>query len=105
MPPEGLNQNTPPALNPDPSSEVRALNATISYVRDETKTAIKDLKDDAKEQKSYLMLGFFILGVMVATMMIMLGGMVYGVFLDQNTHAAQLDADTQTLIHDYGKGK
>jgi hypothetical protein len=36
------------------------VNATLTYLQ----TVAKDLKDDAREQKSYMVLGFFILAAM-----------------------------------------
>jgi hypothetical protein len=57
-----------------------------------------ELKSDAREQKSYLMLGFFLLAVMVATMIIMVGAMILSAFQNQSAVDAQLNTNISTLI-------
>ena len=75
-----------------------AFGKAFNELATELRTSMKEIKDDARDQKNYLLIGVFILGVMVATMLIMVGGMVMSAYNNQAATDALLNANINTLL-------
>ena len=90
-PEEGEGQTT---LN----SKLFALGTRFDILEAGIKRDTKELKENAKDQKMYFLLGTFILGVMIATMLIMVGSMVLSAYQDKSSTDAQLNANISTLL-------
>ena len=99
----GINQE-PPNLRQSPETIDQAVEGVLRYVekqakdiRDEAEKTTKELRSDSKEQRNYLTFGFLVLGVMVATMVLMVGDMVNQRIGERQASYEDLRREVQTL--------